>query len=93
MKRKPDLGAFVRAKDPTAFLEGGAADLAEKSPALKARASRRPRAPQVQKLFHFSEDLASRLKERAHRRSREAGVRVTERDIVIEALEAYLKGH
>jgi hypothetical protein len=43
----------------------------------------------VQKIFNFPEDLADRLRDEAAARSRETGSRVTEKDIVVAALEAY----
>jgi hypothetical protein len=46
----------------------------------------------VQKIFNFPEELADRLRREALKRSEEKGGRVTEKDIVIEALEAFLKG-
>lgn len=86
MKKKPNISGFTSPKDPTAFLEGGAADQAETtSPA----ASRRGRA-RVQKLFNFPEALADRLRDEAAARSRDAGTRVTETEIVVAALKAYL---
>ena len=45
----------------------------------------------VQKIFNFPEELADRLREEALARSKQKGGRVTEKDIVIEALEAFLK--
>ena len=45
----------------------------------------------VQKIFNFPEYLADRLRDEARLRSHEKGSRVTEKDIVVEALEALLK--
>ncbi|WP_336696252.1 MULTISPECIES: hypothetical protein [Burkholderiales] len=104
MKGKPNTSQFRQPKDPTAFLEGGEADKAEKHLTLTAAAAQPPAAippvaedaprrgrGRVQKIFNFSEDLADRLREEALVRSREKGGRVTEKDIVVEALEAFLK--
>ncbi|MGP8438244.1 hypothetical protein ACT2FY_09325 [Paraburkholderia fungorum] len=101
MKGKPNTAQFQPPKDPTAFLEGGEADKAEKPlpppapsatvPAVAEDAPRRGRG-RVQKIFNFPEDLADRLRDEALLRSREKGGRVTEKDIVVEALEAFLKG-
>lgn len=101
MKGKPNTAQFKQPKDPTAFLEGGEADKAEKPlaasapsaavPAVAEDAPRRGRG-RVQKIFNFPEDLADRLRDEALLRSREKGGRVTEKDIVVEALEAFLKG-
>lgn len=101
MKGKPNTAQFKPPKDPTAFLEGGEADKAEKSlavtasaplpiPAVPEESPRRGRG-RVQKIFNFPEDLADRLRDEALLRSRQEGARVTEKDIVVEALEAYLK--
>lgn len=104
MKGKPNTAQFNLSKDPTAFLEGGEADKAEKPlgtpaasilpPAITQSAAvevpRRGRG-RVQKIFNFPEDLADRLRDEANARTKESGTRVTEKDIVVEALEAHLK--
>ena len=105
MKGKPNTAQFKQPKDPTAFLEGGEADKAEKPPTVPAPVTPAPAATnpeaeeaprrsrgRVQKIFNFPEDLADRLRDEALFRSREKGGRVTEKDIVVEALEAFLKG-
>lgn len=104
MRSKPNTAQFKLPKDPTAFLEGGEADKAEKplgapvtgatlsasvSPAEEKQRYGRAR---VQKIFNFPEELADRLRREALKRSEEKGGRVTEKDIVIEALESFLKG-
>ena len=100
MKAKPDIG-FAQRKDLTEFLESGAADRAEKpaAPAAPAPAATPPVVEEgprygrarVQKIFNFPEELADRLREEASARSKQTGRRVTEKDIVVEALEAFLK--
>lgn len=103
MKGKPNTAQFKLPKDPTPFLEGGEADKAETplvlpvavTPALPTtpiveEAPRRSRG-RVQKIFNFPEDLADRLRDEALLRSREKGGRVTEKDIVVEALEAFIR--
>ena len=101
MKAKPDIG-FAQRKDLNEFLESGAADRAEKptapvapppaaTPPVVEEGPRYGRA-RVQKIFNFPEELADRLREEALTRSKQKGGRVTEKDIVIEALEALLKG-
>lgn len=98
MKGKPNTAQFKLPKDPAAFLEGGEADKAEKplvapaavTPTVAMEAPRRGRG-RVQKIFNFPEDLADRLRDEALLRSREKGGRVTEKDIVVEALELFLK--
>jgi hypothetical protein len=105
MKSKPNTAQFQLRKDPTAFIDGGEVDKAEQpltapaalAPPLAAippvveEAPRRGRG-RIQKIFNFSEQLADRLRDEASSRSRATGTRVTEKDIVVEALEAYFKG-
>ena len=100
MKAKPDIG-FAQRKDLNEFLESGAADRAEKpaAPAAPAPAATPPVVEEgprygrarVQKIYNFPEELADRLREEASARSKQTGRRVTEKDIVVEALEAFLK--
>ena len=98
MKGKPNTAQFKLTKDPTAFLEGGEADKPENPiavpsvvvPLVAGEVPRHGRA-RVQKIFNFPEDLADRLRDEALVRSKEKGGRVTEKDIVIEALKAFLK--
>ena len=103
MKKKPDISGFGPLKDPTLFLESGLADRIEKpyvtppvalAPSVQEPPGRsnlgRSRS-RVQKIFNFPEELANQLRDEAVLRSKEMGSRVTEKDIVIEALEAYLK--
>ncbi|MFA7441685.1 MAG: hypothetical protein WCZ66_12085 [Sphingomonadaceae bacterium] len=104
MKGKPNTSQFKPPKDPTTFLEGAEADKAEKSKAASAPVTALPAAVQqpvgndgprygrarVQKIFNFPEELADRLRREALKRSEKKGGRVTEKDIVIEALEAVL---
>ena len=105
MKGKPDTAQFKPPKDPTAFLEGGEADKAEKPLVAPAAVTPPPAATppvveegprygraRVQKIFNFPEELADRLREEALTRSKKKGTRVTEKDLVVEALEAFLKG-
>lgn len=104
MKSKPNTAQFKLPKDPASFLEGGEADKVEKpltapatvtppSAAVSPVVEEVPRRGRgrVQKIFNFSEELADRLRDEAMSRSRETGVRITEKDIVVEALEAHLK--
>lgn len=91
MKGKPNTAQFKPPKDPTAFLEGGEADKAEKPLVAPAEETQRYGRARVQKIFNFPEELADRLRREALKRSEEKGGRVTEKDIVIEALGAFLK--
>lgn len=88
MKKKPDVSGFMAtAKDPTAFLEGGTADTAERGGGAPAVGSAKPEIAQkpeltVQKLFRLSWDVASALKQDALSQSLPGGKRVTETEIV-----------
>lgn len=86
MKKKPDISSFGLAKDPSAFLDAGAGDLANTSatqtPPTKPE-------PTVQKLFRLRWDTAYALKMNAVRESIENGSRVTETEIV----EALIRKH
>lgn len=87
MKKKPDLSGFSQpAKDPTAFLEGGAADVANRS--VPAAQQVKPE-PTVQKLFRLPWDVAQALKIGAAEQSAAQGKRVTETEIV----EALIRDH
>jgi hypothetical protein len=100
MRGKPDTSAFQQPKkDPTEFLEGGEADRAEKGapsravvapPVLSAPVDAAAPIGRVQKIFNFPVGLAGRLRDEAMRLSREKGTRVTEKDLVVAALEAFL---
>jgi hypothetical protein len=83
-------------------LEGGEADKRRKAAGTRratppaatppaAEETQRYGRARVQKIFNFPEELADRLRREALALGRE-GRRVTEKDIVIEALEAFLKG-
>ena len=97
MKAKPNIDAFRQpAKDPTAFLEDGAADRTEVRPAPSTPATVAPISagaaavatkpePTVQKLFRLRWDVANALKMGAAQASVAGGKRVTETEI-IEAL-------
>lgn len=101
MKSRPNTDQFALKKDPTDFLNGGAADAAN-APAKPAS----PPAPmsaliaqttlpmarvhREQKVFRLPVDLIATLKREAYERSVKAGGRVTETDLVEQALKAYL---
>ncbi len=91
MKAKPDISGFVSAKDPTAFLEGGAGDHANRSSAQASAAVSAPALPvkpepTVQKLFRLRWDVANALKLGAAESSVASGRRVTETEIIEELL-------
>ncbi len=94
MKKKPDISSFGLAKDPSAFLEAGAGDLANSTatPSPKAPAPTPPAKkpePTVQKLFRLRWDTANALKIGAVRESIENGSRVTETEIVEELIRKH----
>lgn len=93
MRGKPDLaGIATPLKDPTAFLEGGAGDVADNihRDVLKPDTPKAdtPPVPTVQKLFRMRWDIAKALKDAANSEST-PGHRVTETEIV----ERLLKQH
>lgn len=89
MRKKPDISSFGLAKDPSAFLEAGAGDLANTSAAQTRQAQPTRPEPTVQKLFRLRWETAYALKMNAIRESVESGSRVTETEIV----EALLRKH
>ncbi|HDL7697700.1 TPA: hypothetical protein PXQ72_004463 [Yersinia enterocolitica] len=87
MKKKPDLADF---KDPTSFLEGGAADLAEKG-RTPQRQDKVDKPVSQQKIFRLSVEVVNELKLHVARQQAETGVRTTETEIVEKLLRDYLK--
>ena len=87
MKAKPDINAF---------LEGGAADKAsaadlKSKPAGKGAAVAAPQEePRKQKLARLPVSLLNALKQRALDISTQTGRRVSEEDLIIEALQKFL---
>lgn len=91
MRGKPDLsGIATPTKDPTAFIQGGAGDVADKTGLEKKRqiSDDEPPVPTVQKLFRLRWDVAKALKAKAAQESGHSK-RVTETEIV----ESLLKEH
>ena len=95
MKGKPNTDQFKPTqKDPSAFLESGAADRAEKSTSKVTIAESQPVEPKkpeptVQKLFRLRWDTANALRLGVAQQSAIGGKRVTETEIV----ESLLRGH
>jgi hypothetical protein len=79
IKGKPNLDAF---------LDGGAA--VELPPAAKKKAAAAPAGPKRQKLVELPEPVFEALKDRAYAEYKRTGKRVTETQIIIEALRQYL---
>ena len=95
MKTKPNIDQF---KDPDSFLEGGASDLANKptKPQQGSTESQvtitQPAAKvyREQKIFRLPVDLINELKREAYEQSVKTGTRVTETELVEQALRAFL---
>ena len=96
MKAKPNTDQFRLKKDPSAFLEGGAADRTEIIPSA-AEAPEGPAAQLIveakvhreQKVFRLPLDLINELKREAYERSVKAGFRVTETELVEQSLRKF----
>lgn len=97
MKNKPDLTGFQRpalTKDPSAFLDGAEADRAEGKAGAVGKAEPKEKAteqPTVQKLFRLRPKTVAALKLAAAERSAALGRRVSEQEIVEQALSEHLK--
>ena len=97
MKAKPNstqLAQFQTVKDPAEFLAGGAADRAEKD----LSQPQQPQQPHFdaskirdQKVFRLPLDLISLLKREAFERSEKTGARVTETELVEQALREFFR--
>ncbi|GLR55213.1 hypothetical protein KYK30_31450 [Shinella yambaruensis] len=93
MKAKPDLTQFQpkgnRAKkDPTSFLDGADPEVQADAP---KRGPKAVTAPTVQKLFRLDAELAMALKRHVAEETIKTGKRITEIEIVDQALRNYLK--
>lgn len=93
MKAKPNTDQFKPLKDPSSFLEGGAADASDRSakqplkvvePVFEAKVHRE------QKVFRLPLDLINTLKREAYERSVKSGARVTETELVEQSLRSFL---
>ncbi len=94
MKAKPNTDQFKPLKDPSSFLEGGAADASDRSvkqpskvvePVFEAKVHRE------QKVFRLPLDLINTLKREAYERSVKSGARVTETELVEQSLRSFLR--
>lgn len=101
MKAKPNTDQFRLKKDPSAFLEGGAADTADRTE-IAQPATETPKGPAAQpvveakvhreqKIFRLPLDLINELKREAYERSVKTGFRVTETELVEQSLRAFLR--
>jgi hypothetical protein len=98
MKTKPNTDQFKLKTDPLDFLEGGAADLANQTEKSQ-QASSESQAPATQattkvhreqKIFRLPIELINVLKRESYERSMKTGTRVTETELVEQALKAFL---
>lgn len=94
MKGKPDIGQFKSGKDATDFLESGAADVADRGGKTAVSVGKVPvetKANREQKMFRLPIDLVRELKREAYERSMKSGARVTETELVEQALRGFFK--
>lgn len=96
MKAKPDTNQFKPKKDPSDFLEGGAADAADRiaAPVVAPKEIAQPVEAKVhreQKIFRLPLDLIAFLKRESYERSVKTGTRVTETELVEQALRSVYK--
>ena len=93
MKTKPNTEQFQAKKDPSAFLESGVADLANQieKPQQASSESQAPttKVHREQKIFRLPVDLINELKRESYERSIKTGSRVTETELVEQALKAF----
>jgi hypothetical protein len=100
MKARPNTEQFKLKKDPSAFLEGGAADVADKtrnaqlqdgvSNSIQLEAKTADiRIYREQKIFRLPLGLIKTLKREAYERSEKAGCRITETELVEQALREF----
>lgn len=100
MKAKPNTDQFKIKKDPSAFLEGGAADIADRieKPKQSVVAIKEPvpepdfvgKVHREQKVFRLPLDLINALKRESYERSMKTGSRVTETELVEQSLREFL---
>ena len=101
MKAQPNTEQFKLKKDPSAFLDGGAADIADRagnpqkaemiSETIHVKPVTNTKDNRQQKVFRLPPDLIKALKRESYERSMETGTRVTETDLVEQALRNFLK--
>jgi hypothetical protein len=94
MKTKPNTEQFQAKKDPSSFLESGAADLANQiekpqQASSESQAQTTTKVHREQKIFRLPVDLINQLKRESYERSMKTGSRVTETELVEQALKAY----
>ena len=102
MKVKPNTEQFQLKKDPTDFLEGGAADVADRTekshlpakpstPTLLPVVEHKTKVHREQKVFRLPLDLINALRREAYEQSIAMGSRVTETELVEQWIRIGLK--
>jgi hypothetical protein len=92
VKAKPNTDQFKPRKDPSSFLEGGAADAADKldkQPVKAVQPVFEAKVHREQKVFRLPLDLINTLKREAYERSMKTGSRVTETELVEQSLRLF----
>lgn len=92
MKAKPNTDQFKLKKDPSDFLEGGAADAADKLKKAQTIATQpeiETKVHREQKVFRLPLDVINTLKREAYERSMKTGLRVTETELVEQSLRMF----
>ena len=85
---KPACPVYRAKKDPSAFLQGGAVDSANRTePVIQSMVTKVHRE---QKVFRLPLDLINALKRESYERSVKTGLRVTETELVEQALRSML---
>lgn len=85
MKAKPNIDQFTQTKNVDNFLESGTADLAN-----PVESSQPAKVYREQKIFRLPVDLINALKKESYEQSIKTGSRVTETELVEQALRAFL---
>ena len=91
MKTKPNTAQLTPAKDVQEFLNGGAESAERAAPTVQKMAAAAGRVHREQKVFRLPLDLINTLKKEAYERSLAAGSRVTETDLVEQAIRAFFR--
>ena len=86
MKARPDTNTFGLKKDPSDFLNRPISD----GPTQLPIPTLSKKMPREQKVFRLPIDVIALLKKEAYERSVKTGDRVTETDLVEQALRSYL---
>lgn len=95
MRSRPDTAQFKPPiKDPTEFLNGAGAEPPAVAPVkvekTKSAAQPAPRIHREQKIFRLPITMIAALRREAYERTEKSGNRVTETDLVEQALKKYL---